>query len=62
MSGSVVRWLAGLAVAAGLAGCAGPYHPQIASRVLERPEPAFTPADRRALEPYAEAPYFRDRP
>lgn len=58
----MVRMLVGLAVAAGLAGCAGPYHPQIENQVLERPEPPFTPADQRALAPYAAAPYFRDQP
>lgn len=52
--------LAGLALAAGLAGCAGPYHPQIENRVLERPEPPVTPADQRALAPYLNSPYFRD--
>lgn len=55
-----VLLLAGLALAAGLAGCAGPNYPQIESRVLERPEPPFTPADQRALAPYLNSPYFRD--
>lgn len=55
---AAVLALAGLA----LAGCAGPYHPQIESRVLERPEPPVTAADQRALDSYRAAPYFRDRP
>lgn len=50
-------WLVRLAMAAGLAGC-GPYHPQIDNPVLERPEAPLTAADQRALEPYANAPYF----
>lgn len=66
MNARIGRMLAGLALAVGLAGlaagCAGPYHPQIESRVLERPEPPLTPADQRALAPYFNAPYFRDHP
>lgn len=54
--------LAGLALAAGLAACAGPYHPEIENRVLQRPDAGFTAADQRALEPYQNAPYFRDQP
>lgn len=54
--------LAWLALAAGLAGCAGPYHPEIEDRVLQRPAPPFTPADQRALTPYLHSPYFRDQP
>lgn len=47
--------IAGLALA--LAGC-GPYHPEIDSRELMRPEPYPTTADLRAREPYDAAPYF----
>lgn len=47
--------------AATTAGCVGPYYPQIESRELQRPDPPLTPADLRALEPYAHAPYFQGR-
>lgn len=51
-----------LALAAGLSGCAGPYHPEIEDPVLQRPDPPPTPADQRALAPYLNSPYFRDQP
>lgn len=62
MSAHTLLRLAGLALAAGLlAGCAGPYDHALASRTLERPEPALNAADQRALAPYLNSPYFHDQ-
>ena len=57
------RWalrLAGLAMAAGLAGCASPYQHALENPRLERPEPPMNASDQQALEPYQNAPWFRD--
>lgn len=54
----MMRLLVVLATLA-LASCAGPYHPEIESRVLQRPEPPLTAADQRALAPYTTSAYFR---
>lgn len=62
MSAAVARLAAAVAAAIGLAGCAGPYDQALENPVLERPAQPFTPADQRALAPYLNAPYFRDRP
>jgi|GEM_PF-2464082 hypothetical protein len=47
--------------AASLAACASPYQQALDSKVLLRPEPMTTAADQRALAPYDNSQYFRDR-
>lgn len=60
MTPAALRLLAAAALLA-CAACASPYRQALESRELQRPDPPFTPADQRALAPYAAAPYFRDR-
>lgn len=61
MSARMLAAMAGLALVAGLAACAGPYDHALNSRELERPDPPLTTADLRALAPYLNSPYFRDQ-
>jgi hypothetical protein len=47
--------------AASLSACSSPYQEALDSNTLKRPAPLYTAADQRALEPYNNSHYFKDR-